>query len=110
MTRYERRCFIWAEQLGCCAYCNNKINIEDATLDHLRPKAKGGLTELANLVIACGRCNTLKGDLDLYRFLRRHRASIPILPSKVFRILDENQIIALFRRRLETLCPLQSDS
>ena len=42
-----------------CQYCNSK---KDLTVDHVIPKAKGGKTVWKNLVTACKRCNTLKGD------------------------------------------------
>lgn len=42
-----------------CQYCGNK---KDLTLDHVVPKAKGGKTSWTNLVTACKRCNSKKGD------------------------------------------------
>lgn len=42
-----------------CQYCGNQ---KDLTLDHLVPKAKGGKTSWNNLVTACKKCNSLKGD------------------------------------------------
>ena len=42
-----------------CQYCGSK---KDLTVDHVIPKAKGGKTMWKNLVTACKRCNTLKGD------------------------------------------------
>jgi 5-methylcytosine-specific restriction endonuclease McrA len=42
-----------------CQYCGTQ---KDLTLDHLIPKAKGGKTSWNNLVTACKKCNSLKGD------------------------------------------------
>jgi len=42
-----------------CQYCGNQ---KDLTLDHLVPKAKGGKTSWNNLVTACKKCNSMKGD------------------------------------------------
>ncbi|MCU0326479.1 MAG: HNH endonuclease [Spirosomaceae bacterium] len=42
-----------------CVYCGSH---EDLTLDHLIPKSKGGKTNWDNLVTACRRCNSRKGD------------------------------------------------
>ncbi len=42
-----------------CQYCGND---KDLTLDHVVPKAKGGKTSWTNLVTACKRCNSKKGD------------------------------------------------
>lgn len=42
-----------------CQYCG--IN-DDLTLDHVMPKSRGGRTSWDNLVTACKRCNSRKGD------------------------------------------------
>jgi 5-methylcytosine-specific restriction endonuclease McrA len=42
-----------------CQYCGNSKNL---TLDHVVPRSKGGKTSWGNLVAACRRCNTMKGD------------------------------------------------
>ncbi|MCC9166569.1 HNH endonuclease [Pontibacter harenae] len=43
----------------CCQYCGSDKNL---TLDHLLPRCRGGETNWQNLVTACSRCNTRKGD------------------------------------------------
>ncbi|MEO0895554.1 MAG: HNH endonuclease [Bacteroidota bacterium] len=45
-----------------CVYCGSR---ERLTLDHVIPRAKGGRTTWNNLVTACYKCNSKKGDLDL---------------------------------------------
>ena len=45
-----------------CQYCGNNKNL---TLDHVIPRSKGGKTSWGNLVTACRRCNTVKGDMSL---------------------------------------------
>jgi len=45
-----------------CQYCGTQ---KELTLDHLIPKAKGGKTTWSNLVTACKKCNSLKGDYSL---------------------------------------------
>ncbi|WP_299824605.1 HNH endonuclease [uncultured Pontibacter sp.] len=42
-----------------CQYCGSPKNL---TLDHLLPRSRGGETNWLNLVTACMRCNTRKGD------------------------------------------------
>ncbi|WP_163378491.1 HNH endonuclease [Cyclobacterium sp. SYSU L10401] len=42
-----------------CQYCGADKSL---TLDHVVPRSKGGKTSWKNLVTACHRCNTLKGD------------------------------------------------
>lgn len=42
-----------------CQYCGTSKNL---TLDHLLPRSRGGETNWLNLVTACFRCNSRKGD------------------------------------------------
>lgn len=42
-----------------CQYCGGVKNL---TLDHLLPRSRGGETVWQNLVTACSRCNSRKGD------------------------------------------------
>jgi len=44
---------------GLCAYC--RCNRAD-TLDHLKPKSKGGSSLSSNLIPACRKCNHHKGS------------------------------------------------
>lgn len=41
-----------------------------ATLDHLTPVSQGGATDLANLVLACFRCNQRRGVMAPEAFRR----------------------------------------
>lgn len=45
-----------------CDYCGST---ERLTIDHLVPRIKGGPDDGANLLLACGRCNSAKRDADL---------------------------------------------
>ena len=42
-----------------CVYCGTR---EHLTLDHVIPRSRGGRDSWHNLVTACQRCNTEKGD------------------------------------------------
>ncbi len=48
---------------GCCEYCLSRQDLSVATfhIDHIRPLAKGGRTEIDNLALACPSCNGAKG-------------------------------------------------
>lgn len=48
---------------NCCAYCG-KPPIDDAslTIDHVKPKSKGGEDRTSNVIPACRRCNAEKGS------------------------------------------------
>lgn len=42
-----------------CQYCDST---HDLTIDHVLPRSRGGRDTWENLVTACTRCNTRKGD------------------------------------------------
>jgi len=44
-----------------CQYCGISTR-QILTIDHLIPKSKGGTDDWTNIVIACNKCNTKKGD------------------------------------------------
>jgi len=43
-----------------CQYCGCKPGSEELTIDHVVPRAQGGLTEWTNCVLACVQCNSQK--------------------------------------------------
>ena len=42
----------------CCVYCGLRAD----TIDHVRPRSRGGEHTWVNVVAACARCNHRKGD------------------------------------------------
>lgn len=54
-----------------CAYCGCTTQLRNrrlptfATVDHLHPRSKGGRRSNGNSVLACQRCNGLKGNRRL---------------------------------------------
>jgi hypothetical protein len=60
-----------------CVYCGK----ESTTLDHLRPLVEGSrpsgyITEIANLVPCCGRCNSCKGNIAWRQWMARLREAL----------------------------------
>ncbi|MDT4899416.1 MAG: hypothetical protein QOJ78_346 [Pseudonocardiales bacterium] len=58
-----------------CAYCKNRAD----TIDHVRPRSRGGTHVWTNVVAACARCNHRKGD-RLLSELGWHLAVSPVQP------------------------------
>lgn len=54
----------WQHQ---CAYCGEPAD----TLDHVRPRHKGGATVTTNLVPACRNCNRRKGSEEWREWFNR---------------------------------------
>ena len=55
MSVYKRDSFI-------CQYCGNRFSVEDLSIDHLIPLAKGGTDIMPNLITSCKKCNNKKGS------------------------------------------------
>ena len=60
----ELRSYLFKKYNGRCVYCGNKAT----EIEHVIPKSKGGTDSVHNLVIACRKCNELKGKLSLKEF------------------------------------------
>jgi 5-methylcytosine-specific restriction endonuclease McrA len=49
-----------------CQYCNEQLTSSNATIDHILPRSKGGMTSWKNCVTACKPCNKKKADKGLH--------------------------------------------
>jgi 5-methylcytosine-specific restriction endonuclease McrA len=49
-----------------CTYCGSG---DALTLDHVKPRCKGGPTNTNNCVTACRACNQAKGSMDVNQFI-----------------------------------------
>jgi 5-methylcytosine-specific restriction endonuclease McrA len=57
---------VYKRDKGRCQLCQDKLLLSHATLDHIKPKSKGGPTTLDNLQLMCLKCNQFKANKDLY--------------------------------------------
>ena len=71
-TRLWRRAI--KEQFGCtCVYCGEPYELNELTIDHVKPRSRGGQTVSTNCLPACVACNQSKGSEDWQPWLRaRH--------------------------------------
>lgn len=53
-----------------CAYCGDRAE----SLDHAKPKAKGGETIASNLLPSCLPCNQNKGSQELFDWYRQRNS------------------------------------
>ena len=83
------RALIYKRDNNTCQYCGAT---NDLTIDHIIPKCRGGKDSWENLVVACGPCNTKKGDKPLeqtgMKLLRKPRAP----HNKMQFVLDNTKI------------------
>ena len=68
ITRQRRLAIYMRDGMACC-YCG--AGIEDGamlTLDHVKPHCQGGNGNNENLITACRKCNSSRGDRDIEVF------------------------------------------
>ena len=64
-----------------CQYCLNKFSIADLTIDHIKPKSKGGTDEHENRTLACLKCNQKKASQTPYYNVKNEPVKAPSIPS-----------------------------
>lgn len=71
-----RRAQIYMRDGYRCQYCGEAKSASALTLDHILPRAQGGLSTPENLVAACEKCNGRKGNRT------PEQARMPLLTSQ----------------------------
>ena len=68
---------LYASQNRRCAGCRYELPLHVLTVDHITPRALGGLDSIVNLQLMCHTCNAIKGDRGM-EYLREqlHRRGI----------------------------------
>lgn len=87
---------ILRKQDGRCFYCGQQLGFEDASIDHLTPRAAGGSNRVDNLVVCCRPINSFLGSVSLAVKTRL------VADSEFFRslsrwclVVDRNRVIEL---------------
>ena len=90
-----------------CIYCGSRA---DLSYDHLIPRIRGGPDIADNVVAACRRCNSSKGDKGVYEWYRlEHRYELPrVAEGKHLKLLyklhEERGTLDIGRHDLQRLC------
>ena len=59
------------EHFNCqCGYCGEIYDLQNLTIDHVRPKCRGGKDVTTNVVPSCKRWNQEKGSKDWLDWMR----------------------------------------
>lgn len=53
---------IYNRDKGKCVYCGCRLNLKNATIDHIVPKSRGGIHEWMNVALSCLECNNVKDN------------------------------------------------
>ncbi len=56
-----RKNIIWRDD-SQCQYCTKYFEEDKLTIDHVKPRSRGGKNTWLNLVTACKKCNQKKGN------------------------------------------------
>lgn len=90
-----------------CIYCGS---IENLSCDHLIPRSRGGPDTADNVVMACKRFNSSKGDKGVYEWFKLDRRyEIPrIVEGKylklLYRLHSERGTLDVGKTDIEKLC------
>ena len=66
----KKRLFAGRERVPCC-FCGRELTRQEATLEHIRPRSRGGGMEIENLTLSCQPCNSERGDMGFEKFRGR---------------------------------------
>lgn len=69
LARKQFRRHIFEAWQWKCAYCDQQLNENTATIDHILPKHKGGQSIRSNLCAACNSCNRSKASQLLHNWM-----------------------------------------
>jgi 5-methylcytosine-specific restriction endonuclease McrA len=70
MTHYGGRCF-YCGTVTVSSDGTGPHLPQEATIDHIIPRSKGGRNRLTNAVLSCRACNNARADTDFVEFVIR---------------------------------------
>ena len=102
--------------VGKCIHCNSKLVVDDngramgeATLEHVWPETQGGTNEVANLAVACARCNREKGSRHDHKGGQRLEDVVAVLRARRLERWRKPADVGM-ERRLAQVLPIADDS
>ncbi|CAB4197040.1 McrA Restriction endonuclease [uncultured Caudovirales phage] len=60
-SNFSRKALIKRDK-STCQFCSKKLSLSQITIDHVLPRAQGGITSFTNCVVSCQICNNKKAD------------------------------------------------
>ena|SRR3989344_1074554 len=77
-----------------CQYCKRPYPRQHLTIDHIKPRCRGGGETLRNKTLACFWCNQAKADKSLkgeerYRILLRAQQTEPTLHRLIWAMMKD---------------------
>lgn len=60
-SNFSRKALVKRDK-SVCQYCKIKLIASQVTIDHVLPRAQGGITSFINCAVSCQTCNNKKAD------------------------------------------------
>jgi hypothetical protein len=60
-SNFSRKALVKRDR-SVCQFCGKKLTASQITIDHVLPRAQGGITSFTNCVVCCQICNNKKAD------------------------------------------------
>lgn len=67
--------YVFQRDQYICCYCGNTTTKKNRTIEHLKPRSKGGNDTPLNCVCACKTCNHQRGNVDLDVYMKKRGLS-----------------------------------
>lgn len=84
---------LFGRDRNTCAYCGKHFaTFNGLSRDHIMPKSRGGKNEWMNVVTACKKCNSEKGNLTL-KEARMELLYVPYIPNHFENMILQNRNI-----------------
>jgi len=84
---------LFGRDRNTCAYCGKHFNNHNQlSRDHILPKSRGGKNEWMNVVTACKKCNSDKGNLTL-KEAKMELIYVPYIPNHFENMILQNRNI-----------------
>ncbi|BCL80163.1 HNH endonuclease [Ktedonobacteria bacterium brp13] len=113
LAGYEARAYLLEKWKRTCSYCGAKdIQLQ---IEHIQPRARGGTNRISNLALACEKCNTAKGTLDIAVFLKKKPDVLQRIQDQAKKPLKDATAVnaarwVLFERLQATGLPIECGS
>jgi len=113
LAGYEVREYLLNKWERKCAYCEAENIL--LQVEHIQPKSQRGTNRIANLALACEKCNTKKGTQDIKDFLKKKPELLKRILAQANRPLKDAAAVnstrwALFNALKKTGLPVTTGS
>lgn len=85
-----------------CQYCGKHPPEVTLEIDHIKPIALGGTSDINNLITACFGCNRGKGKTELKQITNSMMENKEIIEERERQYIEYHKLLAKVRKRVES--------